>query len=291
MKIEQEVAPAKLNLYLHVTGRRADGYHLLDSLVGFAGIGDRLEAEMADNLSVRIAGPNGHMLLPEDNSVLKAANALRAYASKGAGAAITLHKHLPIASGVGGGSSDAAAALRLLMRLWDITLTEDILGAMALALGADVPVCLSCLPTYMGGIGEHLEQGPPLDGMHVVLVNPGLPLRTADVFAAYDTPFSAPVTHPAGFASLEACVAFLRQVRNDLELPAIKLMPEIAVVLGALARQKDCLLARMSGSGATCFGLFKNEAAAQTAARALGREYSAWWIQPTELEVKNGKEK
>lgn len=283
MIVLRELAPAKVNLYLHVTGRRADGYHLLDSLTGFTEFGDKLEVVPADSLTLTLEGTYASSLSAQDNSVLKAAELLREYGKMSPGAAITLHKRVPVAAGVGGGSADAAAALRLLKRFWSVNIPQGDLEVMALILGADVPACLHCSPLYMQGIGERIEQGPSLTGMHIVLANPGRPLKTPEVFAAYKGPFSTPARHPAAFATPAACAEFLGKARNDLEAPAIKLMPEIAVVRDALSSQKDCLLARMSGSGATCFGLFASATAAQAAASALTAQQGTWWIQATAL--------
>jgi 4-diphosphocytidyl-2-C-methyl-D-erythritol kinase len=283
MIVLRELAPAKVNLYLHVTGRRQDGYHLLDSLTVFADIADKLEVVPSGRLTVAFEGPYATSLLADDNSVLKAAERLRAYAKAGAGAAITLHKYLPVAGGIGGGSADAAATLRLLLRFWNIRVPQQDLEAMALALGADVPACLRSSSLYMEGIGERIEQGPRLAGLHAVLANPGRQLKTQEVFAAYKPPFSTPPRHPASFATPSACAEFLHKARNDLEPPAVALMPEIAVVKDALKGQKDCLLARMSGSGATCFGLFASAASAQDAAGKLRAEHPAWWVEATGL--------
>jgi 4-diphosphocytidyl-2-C-methyl-D-erythritol kinase len=283
MIVLRELASAKVNLYLHVTGKRADGYHLLDSLLGFTDFADKLEVVPAPGLTLTLEGPFAQSISDRDNSVLRAAGLLREYAKVRAGAAITLHKHIPVAAGVGGGSADAAAALRLLMRFWNIKVPQEELNAMALALGADVPACLHSSSLYVGGVGERIEPGPPLAGTHMVLVNPGRPLPTPEVFAAYAPPFSTPARHPASFATLSACVEFLRRAGNDLEAPAIRRMPEVAEVLGAIAAQPGCLLARMSGSGATCFGLFAVAAGAADAALALRVAHDTWWVQATTL--------
>jgi 4-diphosphocytidyl-2-C-methyl-D-erythritol kinase len=270
---EAELAPAKVNLALHVTGRRPDGYHLLDSLVAFPAIGDRVEAEPAAGLSLTLDGPFARDLgTGPDNLVLRAAQMIR---PAGQGAAIRLVKSLPVASGIGGGSSDAAAALRLLARLWKVPLPP---AEQLARLGADVPVCLRTMPQRMQGIGERLTpvELPPF---WIVLANPGFPVATAAVFAGLARRDNTPLPDlPDRFASPEALFAWLGRSRNDLEVPAIALQPSIARVLAALAAQTGCRLARMSGSGATCFGAFAGETMAVAAASALRRGEPGWWV-------------
>jgi 4-diphosphocytidyl-2-C-methyl-D-erythritol kinase len=274
-------APAKVNLTLRVTGRRSDGYHLLDSLVVFAGVGDRLTVAPEAALSLTVTGPFGAGLAAEpDNLVLRAARALATAAGILPRGALTLEKNLPVASGIGGGSADAAAALRLLARLWGLSPPEGMLEALALGLGADVPVCLARRPVRMAGIGEVLAPVPALPPLGIVLVNPGVACSTAAIFRARATAgagFSAADALPpaALFATPASLAAALAASGNDLEAPAITVAPAIASVLTALRAQPDCLLARMSGSGATCFGLFSDAAAAARAARALPGE--GWW--------------
>jgi 4-diphosphocytidyl-2-C-methyl-D-erythritol kinase len=269
-----ELAWAKVNLALHVTGRRADGYHLLDSLVCFPRIGDRLEAEPAAGLSLALDGPFGQDLdVGPDNLVLRAAAMLR---PPGRGAALKLTKSLPVAAGLGGGSADAAAALRLLGRLWGAALPAP--GQTA-ALGADVPVCLAApRPQRMRGIGERV--GPvALPRFWMVLVNPGLPVATGKVFGClrgWRNPGLA--EPPARFGDFGGFVAWLAGQRNDLAAAATEVEPGIAAVLDALAGQEGCALARMSGSGASCFGLFAAEAPALEAADGLRRAAPSWWV-------------
>jgi 4-diphosphocytidyl-2-C-methyl-D-erythritol kinase len=270
-------APAKLNLYLHVVGRRPDGYHLLDSLVAFADCGDVVCAEAAAGLSLTIGGPFAAGLAEEpDNLVLRAARMLAAEAGVPPHARLLLEKHLPVASGIGGGSADAAATLHLLTRLWGIAPDAAALNRLALRLGADVPVCLRGQPARMSGVGEVLEPAPALPPCYVLLVNPGVAVATASVFRARSGPFSAPARLPEGWPDVAAMAADLASLANDLEAPARSLCPEIGEVLGSIAAQPGCLLARMSGSGATCFGLFAGRAAAQHAAGATAR--AGWWI-------------
>ncbi|MDE2515674.1 MAG: 4-(cytidine 5'-diphospho)-2-C-methyl-D-erythritol kinase [Rhodospirillales bacterium] len=274
-----ESAPAKINLFLHVTARRADGYHLLDSLAVFAGAADRLEGAAASRLALTVAGPFADGLTVEaDNLVLRAAQVLARHGARPPVAALRLEKNLPVASGIGGGSADAAAALRLLARLWEMPLDPTAMQAIAVQLGADVPVCLDCRPTRMGGVGEVLTPAPRLPaGLGMVLVNPGLALATAAVFRAREAAFSPPAKLADAWADAGAMAADLARLSNDLEAPAMALCPPIAVVLAALRAMPGALLARMSGSGATCFALFGSVAAARAAAAALGRAEPGWW--------------
>lgn len=269
-----EIARAKVNLHLHVTGRRPDGYHTLDSLAVFAGAADTLVAEPADALTLEITGPFAAGL-DGDNLVLRAARALAEAAGVQAGARLILDKRLPVASGIGGGSADAAAALRLLSRLWSTDLGPERMAGIALSLGADVPVCLASRPSRMGGIGEALSPAPALPPCGLALVNPGVAVATADVFRVRAGGFTPDADLPASWEDAAAMARDLAEARNDLEAPARALRPEIGAALDALARMQGCLLSRMSGSGATCFGLFADAASAEAAARALARP--GWW--------------
>jgi 4-diphosphocytidyl-2-C-methyl-D-erythritol kinase len=266
-------APAKINLTLHVTGQRADGYHLLDSLVVFADVGDWVHLAPADRLTLAITGPQAAALpVSDDNLVLRAARLMG-----GACAAITLEKRLPVASGIGGGSADAAAALRACAEMWGCALPA---AAEVLALGADVPVCLAGRPVRMTGVGEGLVPlAQPLPAGWLVLANPGVAVPTPAVFRALTKRDNAPMPGVLPqFATLAALAAFLHAQRNDLEPPAMQLAPVIASCKAALAAQRGCLLARMSGSGATCFGLFADERAAIAAEAALQAAEPGWWV-------------
>jgi 4-diphosphocytidyl-2-C-methyl-D-erythritol kinase len=264
-----EYAWAKVNLHLHVLGRRPDGYHMLDSLVVFAGAADRLHAAADDGVSLAFCGPFGGVLAAEaDNLVLRAARAL----DPARGARMTLEKHLPVASGIGGGSADAAAALRLLARVWGCTRAP---AALALSLGADVPACLASVPCRMSGIGDVLAPAPALPAFGIALVNPGVAVATADVFRALAGAYSAPAALPDRWAHAAAMATDLAALRNDLETPAIALCPAIADVLAALRATPGCLLARMSGSGATCFALYETADVAAAGAAACARP--GWW--------------
>jgi 4-diphosphocytidyl-2-C-methyl-D-erythritol kinase len=280
-------APAKINLYLHVVGRRADGYHLLDSLVAFTDIGDELTLTPDTKLSLTIDGPFANDLAADEgNLVLRAARALAP--GEGSGAAIRLTKNLPVASGIGGGSADAAAALAALNRLWELRLPASRLAEIGLALGADVPVCLAGRPSYVGGIGDDVVPAPGLPAAHLVLVNPGAPLATAEVFRArargpLGTRYSAPSRWTAPPVDVAGLARLLAARGNDLEDTAIALMPAIADAVARLRRSPACLLARLSGSGATCFGLFGRQWEAFAAAAAIAAERPDWWVRATRL--------
>lgn len=272
----RETARAKVNLCLHVTGRRPDGYHLLDSLAVFAEIGDTIRAEPAETLELRITGPQAAGLAAgPDNLVLRAASVLARLTGIEPRLRLVLDKHLPVASGIGGGSADAAATLRLLVRLWELPLTDDVLATLALPLGADVPVCLAGRPARMRGIGEVIEPVPVLPPCGLLLVNPGIGVSTPEVFRARTGPFSNGIALPDAWQDATSLAAWLEGTSNDLQAPAIGVCPVIATVLAALRAQPDCLLARMSGSGATCFALFPDPVSAATAARAVSQP--GWW--------------
>ncbi|MCE8515336.1 4-(cytidine 5'-diphospho)-2-C-methyl-D-erythritol kinase [Ruegeria pomeroyi] len=262
-------APAKINLTLHVTGQRDDGYHLLDSLVVFADVGDTVRVTSADRLSLDIDGPEAGGLDAEpDNLVLRAARLL----APDRGAAITLTKRLPIASGIGGGSADAAAGLRALAQLWDMSLPEP---EQALSLGADVPVCLSVMPRRMRGIGEQLDHVPPLPAMDILLVNPRVAVSTPTIFRTLAEKNNPPMERDLPrWRDLPDFAGWLANQRNDLALPAIAQQPVITEVIDALS-EAGALFAGMSGSGATCFGLFSPDH--PPAEPVLRRRHPDWW--------------
>ena len=272
---DTEFAPAKVNLHLHVLGRRRDGYHLLDSLVVFAGVGDRLSVSATDRLSLSVTGRFAAGLAGEDdNLVLRAARVLAERAGVRAAASLVLEKNLPVASGIGGGSADAAAALRLLCRFW--RLDRGLADRVALGLGADVPACLAGAPALMSGIGEGLAAVTALPDVGIVLVNPGVAVATPVVFRTLEGAFSEAARFPRrGWDDVGGLVDSLLDCRNDLEEPAIRLAPGIGEALRAVGQAPGCMLARMSGSGATCFGLFASAVAARAAAATIGRD--GWW--------------
>ena len=278
-----EKAPAKVNLTLHVLGRRADGYHEIESLVAFAGVGDALSFTPGRALALTVGGPTAAAAGDTaDNLVLKAARALAERVEGLQLGRFALSKRLPVAAGLGGGSADAAAALRMLARSSRLAPDDPRLLQAARATGADVPVCLDPRPRLMRGIGDILSEPLDLPKLATVLVNPGVAVPTREVFAALGLPAGsvAPAAPSRSATSLADAIA---NGRNDLELPAIELQPVIADVLAVLRKLPGCRLSRMSGSGATCFGLFDSTAAATAAARTLRIGYPAWWVRPTVL--------
>jgi 4-diphosphocytidyl-2-C-methyl-D-erythritol kinase len=273
------LARAKVNLYLHITGKRADGYHLLDSLIVFADTGDEIALAPADTLSLTIGGPFADGLgAGPDNLVLRAAHALREATGARRGAAIRVTKNLPVASGIGGGSADAAATISGLCGLWDVAPGRSALLQLAAQLGADVPVCLDGVASFVGGIGEDLAPARGLPPAWLLLANPKVATPTPAVFKARQGPFNRAARWtdpPRDFADFSAR---LRACGNDLTEAAISVTPAIRDVLVALAALPGCALARLSGSGATCFGLFGDEAAARTAEGQLRRARPDWWV-------------
>lgn len=283
-------APAKINLTLHVLGRRAgDGYHELESLVAFTGAGDTLSLTPSADLDLTVSGPTAGPAGPlDDNLVIRAARHLAARRPGLRLGAFHLVKRLPVAAGIGGGSSDAAAALRLLGRSNGLDPADPVLLEAARATGADVPVCLDPRARMMRGAGETL--GPILDmaPLPAVLINPGVPVETAPVFRALGLAAGQrhrPEPHPAipDGADGAAVLSLIRPARNDLEAPARGLAPVIDATLRALAAQAGCRLARMSGSGATVFGLFADRRSAVLAARHIRTHHPDWWVKPTLL--------
>ncbi len=280
-------APAKINLYLHVLGRRPDGYHDLDSLVAFATLHDVITASPSDELSLMVEGAFAaelsHSAGGSDNLVLRAARLLAEHLGQDAAAAVRLHKMIPVAAGLGGGSADGAATLLALCRLWHVEIPFPLLTELALRLGADLPVCLASRTAFMSGVGETLTPAPEVPPLGVVLVNPRVALPTGDVFRALERrarPASRPSYQPGDTASL---IAGLRHTRNDLTGPAIRLAPVVRDVLAALEAAPGVSIARLSGSGATCFGLFADSIAAQIAAEQIAGAQPAWWVRACRL--------
>ncbi len=280
-------APAKVNLTLRVVGRRPDGYHLLESLVVFAGVSDRVTLQPGTDLTLSVRGPNAAAAGPVDsNLVVRAARSLAGEFDGLKPGRFTLTKRLPAAAGIGGGSADAAAALRLLSRANRIALSNPRLVRAAASVGADVPVCLDPRPRVMRGIGEKLSKPLRVPKWPAVMINPGVAVPTRDVFAAlHRSGWQAqPATQARGVpAARAAFLDYVRRRANDLEAPALELAPEIAAVLVALRSTAGCELARMSGSGATCFGLYATPRHAAAAARKIAAAEPGWWVCATEL--------
>ena len=281
----RERARAKINLDLHVLGRRPDGYHTVDTLIAFTAFGDTVDMAPAPTLSLSLTGPFAAGLpVDDDNLALKAARGLQSLAGIRAGAALRVAKNIPAAAGLGGGSADAGAALRGLCRLWQIAPPHPDLLALAASLGADVPACLGSLSVRGTGTGTVLAPLALPAGMGIILVNPRVSLPTSAVFSGLCPPFgAAPSDLPAGL-DRHVLIAALALRRNDLEVPAIAACPAIADVLAALRALPACWLARMSGSGASCFGVFDSLPAAEAAAAALAADRPAWWVQATVLD-------
>jgi 4-diphosphocytidyl-2-C-methyl-D-erythritol kinase len=281
-------APAKINLFLHVGDKRPDGYHDICSLAVFADVGDHVAAVPADALSLTNDGTFARALEgDEDNLVSRAAIALqdwaRAAGRKVDGARLTLNKNLPIASGIGGGSSDAAATLKVLNDLWRLRASKRELARIGAGLGADVPVCLLARAALMEGIGEKLTAWPDLPKLPAILVNPRVSVMTADVFGELELRTgSVPPAH-ADLRSPSEVASWLVTTRNDLQEPASRIAPSITDTLAEISATPGCILARMSGSGATCFGLYSTKVEAAVAARTVRERRSHWWIAATEL--------
>lgn len=274
-----ETAFAKINLALHVRGREADGYHRLETLFAFARDGDGLTARPSDGLTLSVSGPFGSGLgAGDDNLVLRAARAVRAHFGVREGAALALDKRLPVASGIGGGSADAAAAMRLLARLWRLDIADPAFATIAAGLGADVPACLLSRTVRGEGRGDRLlpEQSAGLTGMPLLLVNPGVAVPTGPVFQGWDGIDRGPL--PAG-KPLDVA----RAGRNDLESPARRIAPLIGAVLDSLRSMPGAQLVRMSGSGATCFALFANGTDSTVAAETIRQSRPSWWCLETGL--------
>lgn len=278
-------APAKVNLFLHVGPPGADGYHPIESWMVFADVGDRLDLFASDTLSFEAVGPFGSAIpAGGDNLVVRARDAvLEIVGSRPPRFGLRLHKMLPPASGLGGGSSDAAAALRLVGEAAGCKAAD--LYAIAALLGADVPACLTAHSLIARGRGESLSGAPKSPPLHAVLVNPGVAVSTAQVFAVFDAAprLLEPLEAPDALADLDAVTEFLSGARNDLEAPAIALAPVIGQVLAVLRAAPETRLARMSGSGATCFALCADAASARALAASVGGAQPAWWVTACSL--------
>lgn len=276
------VAPAKINLFLHITGKRPDGYHMLESIFVPLVLHDTVVIEPADTVSCLIEGGFAPYVHADDNTLLRVANSLQAFKHKAFhGARLTLHKNIPVAAGLGGGSSDAASVLKGLNQLWQCGLSPVELQDIGLKIGADVAFFLEGKAAFVSGIGEHIAPLPHLPSLPLVLVNPAIPLSTVEVYKANTVVNSKPCAHEPCPAPFQEFITYLQHKRNDLEQAAISLFPGITEVIEALKRLPSCMLARMSGSGATCFGIFPSSMAAQEAAAILQERYPEWWVAVT----------
>ena len=275
------LAPAKLNLALHVTGRRPDGYHLLDSLVAFTRFGDRLTIAPGDEDSFVISGPFAAGLMADDtNLVIRARDALRHTYGNRSPVSIALEKNLPVASGVGGGSSDAAAVLKGLADIWKLDASDADLARIGLPLGADLPMCLAAKPLLARGIGDEITPVPGMASLGIVLVNPGVAVSTANVFAALANRDNEPLPPLPTTLDFHGLCNWLETTRNDLEAPAQRVQPAINGALSAL-RKGGAHFVRMSGSGATCFGLFESGNVAKRAATTIRERKPGWFVAAT----------
>lgn len=282
-----EPAFAKINLALQLIARRPDGYHRLDSVVAFVDIGDALHAEPTedDAISLHIDGEFGEGLSTTDNLVIRAAQCLREHAGVPFGVRIRLDKRIPVGAGLGGGSADAAAALRLLNRLWRLDYTLPMLAELAEPLGADVPACVFSQPLRMEGVGEELTPLPHVPRMAVVLAYPRRPLWTAQVYGAVEPgDFSGQLPPLPGMGAVSTeWTDWLHESANDLEPAALRLEGQVAAMLAALGKTRDCLLARMSGSGSACFALYAEETAARAAGAEIERAHPGWWLRASSI--------
>ncbi len=279
-------APSKINLYLHVTGRLDNGYHTLDSLIAFADIGDSLDIAASPDFQFDVSGPFAGSFSPKEldsspssaNLVVRAAWALSQAAHKPPNIRASLTKNLPLGSGLGGGSSDAAAVIWGLLEWWGLPKTQRYLPGLMARLGADIPVCLPCRAARIRGIGDVIDPVPDIPETPIVLVHPGKPCATADVFMRYSGVHREPLPLPTRFDTLNDLVAFLEGTGNDLTQTACEIVPEIRNALQGLEAQTGCRLSRLSGSGSSCFGLFEHEHEAQNAAKAMAEENPDWWV-------------
>lgn len=281
------LARAKINLDLLICGRRADGYHLLDSLVVFADYGDEISVCPADRLTLKVTGPFARHLSGEKNNIiLRAARLLRDRFDICQGAEISLVKHLPVSSGIGGGSADGAAVLHALGELWNISDRIADMDDLAISLGADVPVCMASETMQMGGVGEILRPVTLDFPLYLTLVNPGVSVSTKDIFAARvrrDAVFSSSRHLPDRITTLTQLRDILLSAGNDLQYDACESEPEIGNALEQISKADQCIFTAMSGSGATCFGLFPTCEAAQRAGRNIFRDFPRWWVQPVKV--------
>ena len=280
-------APAKLNLYLHITGRRTDNYHLLDSLFVFTDFGDELTFTPASEFKLLISGDFGQNLITtEDNIITRTVKLLAKHTNNKPDFHIELIKNIPVGAGLGGGSADAAACLKALSKMWNID-DNSLIQEIALELGADVPSCLNSTPIFVNGIGEKISPAPSIPDCTILLINPGLHISTPDVFKKFNPDFSLPLQKDLlPTSSLKEFCEFLNQeTRNDLTTTAISIEPDISNIINTMTIQEGCYLSRMSGSGATCFGIFETMEQAEQAEKNM-LHHHFWWAIKTKLKNK-----
>jgi len=290
MKTVHQFAPAKINLTLHIKGRREDGFHLIESFVVFCDVGDEITVSSYDGFALNLTGPFAGLLQNEESNIaLEAAKSfVNGFRDCLPGVQVELVKNLPIAAGMGGGSSDAAAVIRALAYLVDVNVSRTAAGQIAIGLGADVTVCLDPQASFMSGVGNIITSLPALPEIHAILVNPNIKMLTGAVFAALAVPGAIRRDEEGlmpehAFSDAADLVAFVGSCRNDLEAPALRMCPEISDVREALLVQDGCLLARMTGSGATCFGLFDTREQARRGAENIREKTPSWWVKPCRL--------
>lgn len=277
-------APAKLNLYLHITGKRDDGYHLLDSLSApVNGIADRVSISEAAALTLTLQGAFAPLIsadAPEKNLVWRAATALASHLGRPPHVSITLEKNIPPGAGLGGGSSDAAATVKALLRLWDAQVDDTDIHRLLTPLGADIPACYADAPMIMRGVGDKLSPAPSLPPLPIVVIYPGVPSSTPLTYKNFSGPFRPAVSLPSSFANTAEAIAFIAAQSNDLASSAMLSVPAIKDVLDALNAQDDIKLSRMTGSGSACFGIFGSDETAQKAAEQISRSAPlSWWVR------------
>ena len=275
------LAPAKVNLYLHVVGKRTDGYHLLDSLFVFADYGDKITIEPDDHLSLTIL--NSDLSCGEDNIIIKATRKLADFLGKEPNVQIVLEKNLPIASGIGGGSTDAAATLLGLIQLWQVQIEKTDLMKIALELGADVPSCIEKIPVQVSGIGEKLAPAPAVPKLPMILVNPNKPVSTPMIFKTRAPVFSEAMPFVEPVKEIDEFIDELKKRHNDLQPTACQIEPAVQDVLNELFACPLTLFNQMSGSGGTCFGLFKTSIDAEKTADLIKSRHPDWWVQTTKM--------
>lgn len=276
-------APAKINLFLHIVGKKQDGYHLLQSLITFANFGDKIEITPADKFSFSTTGKTEHLSSNEDNLVVRAARSLAKELNIPLKLSIHLSKETPIGAGLGGGSADAAATIKGLLAYWNKEPSSQVIENILLELGADVPVCYQGGNCFVEKVGEIITPLSSLPKLPAVLVYPNEFCSTADIFENYNQPYSSPINLPDNFSNQNEFYDFLKQQKNDLTDSACQKIPAIKNILSALQEQEGCAIARMSGSGSACFSLFETTEQSKEAAKIIQKEKPDWWVWPVLL--------